>query len=34
MTDCPLSGRGQGYVGNLYILDLEILPQQVVGVLV
>ena len=23
MTDCPLSGRGQGHVGNFYIVDLE-----------
>jgi len=23
MTNCPLSGRGQGHVSNLYILDLE-----------
>ena len=23
MTYCPLSGRGQGHVSNLYILDLE-----------
>jgi len=23
MTDCPLSGRGQGHVSNVYILDLE-----------
>ena len=22
MTDCPLSGRGQGHVSNLYIVDL------------
>jgi len=33
MTDCPLSGRGQGHVGNFYIVDLEkTSPQQVVGV--
>ena len=23
MTDCPLSGRGQGHVSNFYIFDLE-----------
>jgi len=23
MTDCPLSGRGQGHVSNFYIADLE-----------
>ena len=23
VTNCPLSGRGQGHVSNLYILDLE-----------
>ena len=23
MTDCPLSGRGQGHVSNFYILDLQ-----------
>jgi len=23
MTDCPLSGRGQGHVSNFHILDLE-----------
>jgi len=23
MTDCPLSGHGQGHVSNFYILDLE-----------
>jgi len=23
MTDCPLSGRGQGHVSCFYILDLE-----------
>jgi len=23
MTDCPLSGRGQGYCSNFHILDLE-----------
>jgi len=23
MTDCPLSGRGQGHVISFYILDLE-----------
>ena len=23
MTDCSLSGRGQGHVSNFYIVDLE-----------
>ena len=23
MTDCPLSGRGQGHASNFYILDFE-----------
>ena len=23
VTDCPLSGRGQGHVSNFYISDLE-----------
>jgi len=23
MTDCPISGRGQGHVSNFYIVDLE-----------
>jgi len=23
MSECPLSGRGQGHVSNLYIVDLE-----------
>jgi len=23
MTDCPLSGRGQGHVSNFYVLYLE-----------
>ena len=23
MSDCSLSGRGQGYVSNFYIMDLE-----------
>jgi len=23
MSECFLSGRGQGYVGNFYIVDLE-----------
>ena len=31
MGECSLSGRGQGHVSNFYIVDLEILPQQVVG---
>ena len=32
MSECPLSGRGQGHVSNFYIVDLPILPQQVVGI--
>ena len=32
-SECFLSGRGQGYVNNFYIVDLEkISPQQVVGI--
>ena len=27
MTDCPLSGRGHGHVGNLYTVDLEKLAK-------
>jgi len=23
MTNCPLSGRGEGHVSNFYILDLD-----------
>jgi len=23
MSECPLSGRGQGHVSNVYIVDLE-----------
>ena len=23
VTDCPLSGRGQGHVSNFYIVDLQ-----------
>ena len=23
MSECPLSGRGQGHVSNFYIVDLE-----------
>jgi len=23
MTDCPVSGHGQGHTNNFYILDLE-----------
>ena len=34
MTDCPLSGRCQGHVSNFYILDLENVVTEVVGVLV
>ena len=30
MSECSLSGRGQGHVNNFYIVDLEtISPQQV-----
>jgi len=33
MSECSLSGRGQGHVSNFYIVDLEkISPQQVVGI--
>ena len=33
MSECFLSGRGQGHVNNFYIVDLEtISPQQVVGI--
>ena len=31
MSECALSGRGQGHVSNFYIVDLKISPQQVVG---
>ena len=31
MSECSLSGRGQGHVSNFYIVDLE-RPQQVVGI--
>jgi len=27
MTNCPLSGRGHGHVGNLYTVDLEKLAK-------
>ena len=30
MSECSLSGRGQGHVSNLYIVDFS--PQQVVGI--
>ena len=32
MSECFLSGRGQGYVSNFHIVNLEISPQQVVGI--
>ena len=32
MSECSLSGRGQGHVRNFYIVDLVISPQQVVGI--
>jgi len=33
MSECSLSGRGQGHVSNFYIVDLKkISPQQVVGI--
>jgi len=31
MSECSLCGHGHGHVSNFYIVDLEILPQQVVG---
>ena len=34
MTDCPLSGRGQGDVSIFYILDLENVATASLGVLV
>ena len=32
MSECFLSGRGQGHVSKFYIVDLEISTQQVVGI--
>jgi len=32
ISECSLSGRGQGHVSNFYIVDLENLSQQVVGI--
>ena len=33
MSECSLSGRGQGHVSNLYTVDVEnFLPQQLVGI--
>ena len=32
MSECSLSVRGQGHVSNFYTVDLEISPQQVVGI--
>jgi len=33
MSECSLSGCGQGHVGNFYIVDIKkISPQQVVGI--
>jgi len=32
MTDCPLNGRGQGYVSNFYILGLENFANKLVDV--
>jgi len=31
MSECSLSGRGQGHVSNFYIVDF-FSPQQVVGI--
>ena len=31
MSECSLSGRGQGHVSNFYIVDLENFAKQVVG---
>jgi len=35
MTNCPLSGRGEGHVSNFYILDLDNLTasHQCIGVI-
>ena len=31
MSECSLSGRGQGHVNNFYIVDLETISPQQVG---
>ena len=31
MSECSLSGRGQGHMSNFYIVDLENFAKQVVG---
>ena len=32
MSECSLSGRGQGHVTNVYIVDLENFATEVVGI--
>ena len=32
ISECFLSGCGQGHVSNFYIVDLDNLQQQVVGI--
>ena len=32
MSECSLSGRGQGHVSNFYIVDLENFATAVVGI--
>jgi len=33
MSECFVSGRGQGHVSNFYIVDFEkISPQHIVGI--
>ena len=31
MSECSLSGRGQGHVSNFYIVDLENFAKAIVG---